>query len=293
MQAEYTIDELARAAEITVRSVRVYHERGLLPSPALRGRIGYYGTEHLHRLQTISRLLSRGMKLNGIRELLEAWDRGEGLAEVLGVPAQQAANVPGQQAPSVVVQQPPNVPGHQPPGVPGPQSPGVPGPQSPGVPGQQSPRVPGHSADVTWRATVALTRPQHTDQHTDQDATAPPDETQTHALTQAPTQQTDPYYPEPPPTPYHTDPAGRLVDAGLSSAEALALIERLRADYDRIAAQHVGELFHRLAGQRRGSAGRLTAARTGFESTSETARLAVTRALADLLDQTFARRVNR
>ncbi|WP_067721519.1 MerR family transcriptional regulator [Nocardia yamanashiensis] len=82
---EYTIDELARAAETTVRSVRVYHERGLLPSPDVRGRIGYYGTGHLDRLQTISRLLSRGMKLNGIRELLDAWDRGDGLADILGV----------------------------------------------------------------------------------------------------------------------------------------------------------------------------------------------------------------
>ncbi|GAB2452319.1 MerR family transcriptional regulator [Nocardia tengchongensis] len=82
---DYTIDELARAADTTVRSVRVYHERGLLPSPDVRGRIGYYGHNHLDRLQTISRLLSRGMKLNGIRELLDAWDRGDGLAEVLGV----------------------------------------------------------------------------------------------------------------------------------------------------------------------------------------------------------------
>ncbi len=85
MHVEYTIDELARVAETTVRSVRVYHERGLLPSPEIRGRIGYYSDGHLHRLQTIGRLLSRGMKLNGIRELLEAWDRGEGLADVLGV----------------------------------------------------------------------------------------------------------------------------------------------------------------------------------------------------------------
>ncbi|MEV6280203.1 MerR family transcriptional regulator [Nocardia sp. NPDC051832] len=87
-QAEYTIDELARAADTTVRSVRVYHERGLLPSPEVRGRIGYYDSDHLDRLQTISRLLGRGMRLNGIRELLDAWDRGDGLADVLGVPGE-------------------------------------------------------------------------------------------------------------------------------------------------------------------------------------------------------------
>lgn len=84
-EVEYTIDDLARAAETTVRSVRVYHEKGLLPSPEVRGRIGYYSPDHLNRLQTISRLLGRGMRLNGIRELLEAWDRGDGLGDVLGV----------------------------------------------------------------------------------------------------------------------------------------------------------------------------------------------------------------
>jgi DNA-binding transcriptional MerR regulator len=82
---EYTIDQLARTADTTVRSVRVYHERGLLPPPEVRGRIGYYSHGHLNRLRTIHRLLNRGVTLNGIRELLAAWDRGEGLADVLGV----------------------------------------------------------------------------------------------------------------------------------------------------------------------------------------------------------------
>ncbi|MGW4241392.1 MerR family transcriptional regulator [Nocardia sp. NPDC004722] len=82
---EYTIDELARAAGTTVRSVRVYHERGVLPPPQVRGRTGYYGGDHLNRVRTISRLLDRGIKLNGIKELLAAWDRGDDLGAVLGV----------------------------------------------------------------------------------------------------------------------------------------------------------------------------------------------------------------
>ncbi|MEV0360948.1 MerR family transcriptional regulator [Nocardia sp. NPDC050697] len=82
---EYTIDELARAADTTVRSVRVYHERGVLPPPQVKGRTGFYSREHLNRIRTISRLLDRGIKLNGIRELLEAWDRGDDLGDVLGV----------------------------------------------------------------------------------------------------------------------------------------------------------------------------------------------------------------
>ncbi|MBL1079792.1 MerR family transcriptional regulator [Nocardia sp. 2] len=83
--AEYTIDELAREAGTTVRSLRVYHERGVLPPPQVKGRTGYYGHDHLARVRTIGRLLERGIKLNGIRELLEAWDRGDDLGDVLGV----------------------------------------------------------------------------------------------------------------------------------------------------------------------------------------------------------------
>ncbi|MFD0364561.1 MerR family transcriptional regulator [Nocardia sp. GCM10030253] len=82
---EYTIDELAREAGTTVRSVRVYHERGVLPPPQVKGRTGFYGPEHLNRVRTISRLLDRGIKLNGIRELLDAWGRGDDLGDILGV----------------------------------------------------------------------------------------------------------------------------------------------------------------------------------------------------------------
>lgn len=82
---EYTIDELARAAGTTVRSLRVYHERGVLPPPQVKGRTGFYGPEHLNRVHTISRLLDRGIKLNGIKELLAAWDRGDDLGDILGV----------------------------------------------------------------------------------------------------------------------------------------------------------------------------------------------------------------
>lgn len=84
---EYTIDELARAAGTTVRSLRVYHERGVLPPPQVKGRTGYYSPEHLNRVRTISRLLDRGIKLNGIKELLNAWDRGDDLGDILGVGA--------------------------------------------------------------------------------------------------------------------------------------------------------------------------------------------------------------
>lgn len=84
-RTEYTIDELAREAGTTVRSLRVYHERGVLPPPQVKGRTGFYSAEHLNRVRTISRLLDRGIKLNGIKELLNAWDRGDDLGDILGV----------------------------------------------------------------------------------------------------------------------------------------------------------------------------------------------------------------
>lgn len=81
---ELTIDELARRADTTSRNVRAYQERGLLPPPRLVGRVGYYGEGHVARLRHIAALLERGFTLASIRELFEAWERGYGLADVLG-----------------------------------------------------------------------------------------------------------------------------------------------------------------------------------------------------------------
>ncbi|MGH8880523.1 MAG: MerR family transcriptional regulator [Stackebrandtia sp.] len=92
---EFTIDQLAREAGTTVRSLRVYHERGVLPPPQVKGRTGFYSPEHLNRVRTISRLLDRGIKLNGIKELLNAWDRGDDLGDILGVAEPDLAGEPG------------------------------------------------------------------------------------------------------------------------------------------------------------------------------------------------------
>jgi DNA-binding transcriptional MerR regulator len=40
--AEYRVAEVARLAGMTVRNVRVYQDRGLLPPPRRQGRIGLY-----------------------------------------------------------------------------------------------------------------------------------------------------------------------------------------------------------------------------------------------------------
>src|SRR4051794_12644381 len=87
---ELTIDDLAREMGLSVRNVRSHQARGLLPAPEVRGRIGYYGPQHVNRLRLIQELQAEGMKLDGIRRLLRASsDTGEGLLRV-----KQAADSP-------------------------------------------------------------------------------------------------------------------------------------------------------------------------------------------------------
>ncbi len=81
---EYRIGELARAAGITVRTLRYYQERKLLPPPRREGRIAWYSQAHLTRLRVIGQLLDRGHTLGGTGELLSAWERGYDLAELVG-----------------------------------------------------------------------------------------------------------------------------------------------------------------------------------------------------------------
>ncbi|MDS1272566.1 MerR family transcriptional regulator [Lipingzhangella sp. LS1_29] len=83
--AEYRIDELARLAGTTVRNVRVYQDRGLLAPPRREGRVGIYSEAHLVRLRMIGHLLQRGYTFANIAELVEAWERGGDLNDVLGL----------------------------------------------------------------------------------------------------------------------------------------------------------------------------------------------------------------
>ncbi|WP_040905551.1 MerR family transcriptional regulator [Streptomyces griseoflavus] len=66
-----TIDELAARAGVTVRTVRFYGTKGLLPPPVIGPRrVGHYGEEHLARLELIEELQSRGMTLAAIERYL-------------------------------------------------------------------------------------------------------------------------------------------------------------------------------------------------------------------------------
>jgi DNA-binding transcriptional MerR regulator len=65
-----TIDELAARVGMTVRNVRAYAGRGLLPPPRLRGRTGLYDEEHLARLTLIQRMLAEGYTLSAVERVL-------------------------------------------------------------------------------------------------------------------------------------------------------------------------------------------------------------------------------
>jgi DNA-binding transcriptional MerR regulator len=82
---EYRIDDLAHAAGTTTRNVRAYRERGLLPPPEKRGRVGIYDDKHLARLKLIDILLQRGFTTSHISDFISGWENGKDLAEVLGL----------------------------------------------------------------------------------------------------------------------------------------------------------------------------------------------------------------
>jgi len=88
---EYRVDELARAAGTTVRNVRAYQDRGLLPAPRRQGRVGLYSDAHLARLRLVAQLLERGYTLANIGELLLAWETGQDMGDLLGLEAALAA----------------------------------------------------------------------------------------------------------------------------------------------------------------------------------------------------------
>jgi DNA-binding transcriptional MerR regulator len=65
-----TVDELARAVGMTVRNVRAYASRGLMPPPRLVGRTGYYGDEHVNRLTLVRELLAEGYTLAAVERIV-------------------------------------------------------------------------------------------------------------------------------------------------------------------------------------------------------------------------------
>ena len=99
------IDELAARAGTTSRNIRAHQARGLLPPPELVGRTGYYGEEHLQRLEIIGELQQRGYSLAGIAEMLEIWSRGGDLGHLIGFGRLLTAPLSDEQAEQVPLEE--------------------------------------------------------------------------------------------------------------------------------------------------------------------------------------------
>jgi DNA-binding transcriptional MerR regulator len=82
MPERMTIDALAQRTGMTVRNIRAHQSRGLLQPPEIEGRTGYYGAEHVARIELISEMQADGFNLAAIKRLLE--DRPGSDSEMLG-----------------------------------------------------------------------------------------------------------------------------------------------------------------------------------------------------------------
>ncbi|MQY10569.1 hypothetical protein SRB5_06800 [Streptomyces sp. RB5] len=75
--AGLTVDELAARAGVTVRTIRFYSTRGLLPPPVIGPRrVGRYGPEHLRRLELIEELQHQGLTLAAIERYVQQLPAG-------------------------------------------------------------------------------------------------------------------------------------------------------------------------------------------------------------------------
>lgn len=69
-QGELSVEDLASRVGMTVRTVRFYSGRGLIPPPRREGRNGYYGPEHVARLELVRELQAHGFTLSAIERYL-------------------------------------------------------------------------------------------------------------------------------------------------------------------------------------------------------------------------------
>ncbi|HWU21508.1 MAG TPA: MerR family transcriptional regulator [Nocardioides sp.] len=63
-----TLPELTERLGLSVRTVRFYASRGLIPPPIRRGRAGYYDAGHVARLELVQELQSHGFTLAAIEK---------------------------------------------------------------------------------------------------------------------------------------------------------------------------------------------------------------------------------
>jgi DNA-binding transcriptional MerR regulator len=77
-----SVEQLASRVGMTVRTVRFYAGRGLIPPPRREGRNGYYGPDHLARLELVRELQAHGFTLSAIEGYIERIPEGATPAEV-------------------------------------------------------------------------------------------------------------------------------------------------------------------------------------------------------------------
>jgi DNA-binding transcriptional MerR regulator len=71
-EAMHTIDELAHISGMPSRTIRFYNTQGMLPPPTMRGRVAYYGEEHLLILNIIKELKEQqNLPLDTIKQMLD------------------------------------------------------------------------------------------------------------------------------------------------------------------------------------------------------------------------------
>jgi len=66
-----TLEELTSRTGVSVRTVRFWTSRGLLPSPIKQGRSGYYSPEHVARLELVRELQAHGLTLAAIERYVD------------------------------------------------------------------------------------------------------------------------------------------------------------------------------------------------------------------------------
>lgn len=78
------IGELADRSGIPTRTIRYYSQQGLLQPPELKGRVGYYSSDHLDRLRLIKELQEkRFLPLSVIKSVVRQYESGANLETIL------------------------------------------------------------------------------------------------------------------------------------------------------------------------------------------------------------------
>lgn len=68
---ELSIEQFAERLGMSARTIRFYTGRGLIPAPRREGRNGWYGPDHVARLELVRELQAHGFTLHAIERYLQ------------------------------------------------------------------------------------------------------------------------------------------------------------------------------------------------------------------------------